>query len=189
MTMTRLDAPQVLKTAFDDETQALRVSVVGVEVEAENVIYDNADSGLTSDNAQGAIDELAAKCLPVVASYYGLGGILAYSAGDVIKYLTATVDTNSAYDSATGLFTCPADGAYRISNHGNSPTSDSYTYVGKNSNVELFRLAFISKVNGEGNGEAVVMCAEGDELGVYAANTQTQNGGDEYSFVTFQKIT
>lgn len=49
--------------------------LTGVARKATQIIYDNTDSKLTADNAQGAIDELAAKIYPIGSIYMSVNSI------------------------------------------------------------------------------------------------------------------
>lgn len=82
-----LSAQTDLQAALDDKANAADLAAVATSGDASDVTYDNAGSGLTATNVQGAIDELAAA---------------PPGAGDVVGPASATADALPQFDGTTG---------------------------------------------------------------------------------------
>ena len=82
-----LSAQTDLQAALDDKANAADLAAVATSGDASDVTYDNAGSGLTATNVQGAIDELAAA---------------PPGAGDVVGPAYATADALAQFDGTTG---------------------------------------------------------------------------------------
>ena len=82
-----LSAQTDLQAALDDKANAADLAAVATSGDASDVTYDNAGSGLTATNVQGAIDELAAA---------------PPGAGDVVGPASAVDDRIATFDGATG---------------------------------------------------------------------------------------
>ena len=124
-----------------------------------------------------------------IAANYTTLSDLAYVAAEVFKYTTKVTDTHGAYNTTTGLFTCPAPGVYKVTAHFSSNSAGNlWQYVGKNGSTELYRLGFTSATSTDGAGSAQVECVIGETLGVYASGTFNVFGAASYSFVNFERI-
>lgn len=76
----------------------------GGEVAADDVTYDNTDSGLTATNVQAAIDEVVAAIPSAVASEVQTGTLTAGQTSVVLTFATQTIGANTLVDIYTDVY-------------------------------------------------------------------------------------
>lgn len=120
------------------------------------------------------------------------------AAFNVIKYGTVTSDTNSAYATGTGLYTCPIAGWYTVS--GTIEISHASIAVGNKVGLAIGKngtMAHITAIISASTTDttlnvaisAAVLCAQGDTLGLYSWDNGTTPafantfGGGSFSIV------
>lgn len=110
-----------------------------------------------------------------------LSGNYPVSANNPIKYNTVVWDSNSAYDTGTGFWTCPtnADGRYSISVVGNAHIGGGTLYVGVDSGggpVNVGYLVALATLDLTYSGSRLITLAAGDIVGIYIDNSSTMLG-------------
>lgn len=123
----------------------------------------------------------------VAALYQTTGGVTSWGASQVIPYTSKVFDTHSAYNTSTGLYTCPVTGIYRVTNQFYGTTNFTYDYLGKNGSTILSRLV---QNNSSGQSASIIVqCNAGDTLGIYNAAASTVSvDGSSFNSVSFERL-
>jgi len=125
----------------------------------------SAGAELSSQSAEGR----------VVAARYYLGSSVTGTADAIAKYNTLVYDTHSAYNTTTGLYTCPVPGYYAVNAsmyllNSSSPNDD---YIDLQRDGVAYARAFGHKSTSEAAGESfsslsdVLYCNAGQTLAIY----------------------
>jgi hypothetical protein len=135
----------------------------------------------------------------ISAIYNTSSGTLASSNITVI-YTTKVSDTNNAYSTSTGLFTCPASGSYTVTattlqdaTYASGGSGNMYLY--KNGSYQTMRSITRASAAFTGNLQltlnASIRCALGETLSIQASNASTSPSfitNNEFNVLTITKV-
>lgn len=121
----------------------------------------------------------------VFAQYKTTGGVTSYGSGQIIKYTSMVEDTHGAYNPATGLFTCPTNDFFKVTNQFYGVGAYSYNYIGKNGSSEFTRMVQASASGFPAS--FTVPCKTGETIGIYnAAAGATSVDGSSFNSITIE---
>lgn len=113
----------------------------------------------------------------------------------VYKFLTKEVDSHGSYSTSTGLFTCPANGVYKIDAHlshvTNLTTSQQCDILIYKNGVSIKRHTMYG--NGIGNRKSLILSdlvrlVVGDTIGIYAYSDVATNAVNDVQYNSFSIV-
>lgn len=132
-----------------------------------NTLYFKSDENLYSLSSAGVETKINAGSPTAVDMYsYYVGGGLAVTTDNPIKFNTVSSDTNSGYSTSTGLYTAQVAGKYVIS-AGVFATSNAFCYVAINSTRFPASTASLFSIDATyGSGSIVVNLSINDTVSI-----------------------
>ena len=155
--------------------------------------------GFVMDAGQTLRLGAAGTSTPVLAKIYSLNQPTIGTSDTLIKFNSVYFDTNSAYNTSTGLYTVPFDGKYRVKvivvtdlvNLATNQAVNAYVYKnGSFFNLIGYHVGTGAGINHVASGDAIVDCVAGDTLSVYinSAISITIASGAGSSYLEFEKV-
>jgi hypothetical protein len=140
---------------------------------SQTLVSDNISNVLCIHRISGP-SQIAASDLIAYSGY--LSADTSFGLGVSVKMSVTDLDTHGAYNTTTGLYTCPAPGIYRVSAGARySAGSGSGLEINKNG-AAYARLDEINGSTANAGGSITIQCNQGDTLGLFSGNTTTWGG-------------
>ena len=112
----------------------------------------------------------------VVAAEVAMVGSYTAPVSSPVIYDTVIFDTNAAYSTSTGLYTCPVSGYYRVSVTIQLGTNPANVRIAKNGTAYI-QLLDITSSGSSFSGDQIVKCVAGDTLAIWLNNARAFNVG------------
>jgi hypothetical protein len=106
----------------------------------------------------------------VVAAQIGLAIAVTPTSNTAIKYDTVLKDTHGAYNAASGLYTAPVAGVYRVSVN-QECNGAAGIYISRNGSGVVYLMSTANALNQSGSSS--VTCNAGDTIGVFTDTSRT----------------